>query len=146
MHDEGKELIINQFSDYFAVRISEIHDPFVGQVFGPPTGHVSGQNVEPLSDALISISVQDPETHEFVPWQAESYGLKNPVTTSADGGYRLLLPAGAYRLLLQKTGYQRLRSSDFNLVNPGFVIFDFTLSPRSGFRGAVEDFIDAVSW
>lgn len=100
----------------------------------------------PIEKAKMSIFVFNEESQSWVRWQAEAYDLLNPVLTDENGEYELLLPPGRYRILLQKTGFKRLKSSSFDILNPRFITFDFKLEPRKGLRGFFEDLVEKITF
>lgn len=98
-----------------------------------------------IANAKISIFSRDEESQSLSVWPASAYGAKNPIYADEKGAYALFLPVGTYQLLVEKTGYQRLRISDFKIINPRFIGFDLSLQPRSGFRGRVEDLLEKLT-
>lgn len=101
----------------------------------------AGESVFGASMNILTFIEEDKTWRE---WQAESYGLENPIVTSERGLYSILLPSGKYRILLQKQGFQRLRSSDFTIINPRFINFNFLLEERRGIRGFLENIIEKI--
>lgn len=97
---------------------------------------------ETIAGAKITILSKNEETQSFTMWPAWSYGLENPISADKNGKYSLLLPAGTYQFLIEKTGYQRLKISDFKVLNTEFINFNFELKPREGIRGKIEDFME----
>ena len=63
-----------------------------------------------------------------------------------DGKYQLLLPPGTYQISIRRSGFKRLKTSSFNLLNPQFITFDFELEPRTGFRGLLEDLLEKITF
>ncbi|OGF75660.1 hypothetical protein A3C77_00025 [Candidatus Giovannonibacteria bacterium RIFCSPHIGHO2_02_FULL_45_13] len=96
--------------------------------------------------ASINVFVKNSEDQSFQMWQAEAYETKNPVVSNERGEYELLLPEGTYQILVKKTGFERLRTSEFELISPRFVNFDFALKPRTGLRGAIEDLLEKLNF
>ena len=99
----------------------------------------------PIEGASVSVQVFNEDKQEFTPWNGKPYGLWDKKETNASGAYAILLPSGTYRLLVQKVGFERVRSSDFTIDVPQFVSPDFTLRPREGIRGMLENVIDFLS-
>lgn len=100
----------------------------------------------PIEGVKMTVLVFDIENQSWVRWQGEAYDLSNPVLTDESGQYQLLLPTGKYQILLQKSGFKRLKSSSFEFLHSQFINFDFKLEPRSGLRGFFEDLIEKVSF
>jgi hypothetical protein len=96
-------------------------------------------------DAKISVFSRNEETQSLSAWTS-AYGTENPIYADEKGEYALFLPAGTYQILVERTGYQRLRISDFEILNPRFIDFDLTLKPRAGFRGFFEDVLEKLSF
>ncbi len=115
----------------------------IGGVTVSAPGRVVSESGNVLIDgAEINIELFRPEDQTWTRWQAEAYGLANPILTKNSGLYEMLLPAGRYRLRLKKRGYQRLATSPFEVVNPLFIHSDFTMQPRKGIRGWIEDWME----
>lgn len=111
----------------------------VGKVIGAVAAIPRGQT---LPDAKITVFTRNIEDQSLTFWPADAYGLENPIFSDEDGKYLLLLPSGKYQLLIEKSGHQRLRVSDFEVLNPRFINFDFELKPRKGLRGRIEDILE----
>lgn len=99
---------------------------------------------QPISDVKINTFIFDEETKTFNRWQAESLQLKNPVSSNEAGEYELLLPSGKYQLLIQKAGFERVKTSEFEIPEIRFINFDFQLEKREGLRGIFENIIDII--
>lgn len=107
---------------------------------------ISAENNLPVEGVQMAVQVFRSDDQSWVRWQAEAYAFSNPVFTSSNGEYDLLLPPGVYRIALQKTGFQRLKSSDFELINSQFVAFDFALQPRTGLKGFFENLLELITF
>ena len=70
--------------------------------------------------------------------------MENPVESDTQGHYRLILPEGTYELLIQKNGYERVRTAPFTLSETRFLSSSFTLLPRKGVRGFIENLLESV--
>lgn len=92
----------------------------------------------------MTVFLFNEEDQSWRKWQAEAYGLENPVFTDKSGEYNLFLPQGRYQIFIQKTGFQRLKSSGFEILNPRFINFDFELKKRRGIRGFLEDLLERI--
>ena len=64
----------------------------------------------------------------FALWDAETYGQVNPQMTLADGYFSFLTPAGTYRIVVNKDGYQPHTSPDLAVINDP-VRYDVPLTP-----------------
>lgn len=113
-----------------------------GTVFAGETGEVG---TEALQGVTMTVLIWSAEGKEWRKWQAESYGLKNPIVTDENGDYELLLPAGRYQILLQKSGFQRVKSSPIELEQPSFITTNFVLKQRVGIRGMFEDLLERLT-
>ncbi|MBI4837284.1 MAG: carboxypeptidase regulatory-like domain-containing protein [Candidatus Portnoybacteria bacterium] len=100
--------------------------------------------IKSIEGAKINILVWSEDSQSFIRWQSENYGEENPATTFENGEYEMALPAGKYQLLVQKTGFMRVRTSNFVLNEPGFINFDFTLTKRGKMRGFFEDILEKL--
>ena len=109
-------------------------------------GRVVSSINEPVRGAQLNISIFSKENQSWTRWQAESYGLQNPVSTDRDGKYELLLPPGMYQISIRRSGFKRLKTSSFNLLNPNFITFDFELEPRKGLRGFLENLLEKITF
>jgi len=99
-----------------------------------------------ITGVAIHIFVFNEKEQSWASWEAGSYGLSNPVITSEDGSYDLLLSTGTYYLSFEKEGYERLKSSDLELLSPQFIIEDFILKPRTGLRGFLENLLEKITF
>lgn len=106
-------------------------------------GHVEAASGEFLEGTEIETLVFSEADQSWRRWQSEAYDLTNPVFTDERGEYELLLPEGTYQLVLEKEGYQKVRSSSFDIVNPRFITFDFVMNVREGVRGFFEDILES---
>jgi len=97
-----------------------------------------------IAGVAVHVFVFNEKEQTWVSWEAGSYGLSNPVITSEDGSYDLLLPTGTYYLSFEKKGYERLKSSDLELLSPKFILENFTLKPRTGIRGLLENLLEKI--
>lgn len=122
----------------------------IGTIEVSPRGRVTAttenDSLDIVTGAKLTAFVFSKEDQSWVTWQAESFGLSNPVQTDSNGQYSFLLPSGKYYLIIEKNGFQKIRSSNFEIVNPLVVAFDFTLEPRVGIRGFFEDLIDKITF
>ncbi|MEZ4678073.1 MAG: plastocyanin/azurin family copper-binding protein [Caldilineaceae bacterium] len=64
----------------------------------------------------------------FALWDAETYGQINPQMTAADGYFSFMTPAGTYRIVVNKAGYQPHTSPDLAVVSDA-VRYDVPLTP-----------------
>lgn len=110
-------------------------DKKIGKISIIPSGKT-------ISGAKITVFSRREDDYSLFLWPAEAYGVKNPVYADVNGEYSFLLPSGKYQILAEKTGYQRLRTSDFEILNPRFINFDLELKPRVGLRGKFEDLLE----
>lgn len=120
----------------------------IGAVEVIPKGRVvflkDGKTEEVLDEVKISILLFNESAQSWIRWQAESYGFLNPLFTDQEGKYELSLPEGTYQIILQKSGFQKLKISGLNLLNPRFITFDFELKQREGIRGFFEDLLEKI--
>jgi hypothetical protein len=93
----------------------------------------------------ITVYVWSEDSGTFKKWQGEPYGLLNPLSTDANGGYRLLLPSGKYYMKIQTTGYEKLRSTEFDVAVPQYITFNFKLVKRTGVSGYFRDLLDNLT-
>ncbi len=105
-----------------------------------------GETGDAISDANIEVFMFDAERSAFVRWQGENFGEKNPAVSGATGEYEIVLPSGTYQLVIQKSGYRRIKTSTFTLNEPRFILDNFQLERRTGIRGAFEDFLEKIGF
>lgn len=76
-----------------------------------------------------AVAAEDGSTNTiFALWDAETYGQINPQMTAADGYFSFLTPAGTYRIVVNKAGYQSHTSPDLEVINDP-VRYDVPLTP-----------------
>ena len=62
---------------------------------------------EPLEGVTVTLQVLDDETGMWMDWDGESNGAQvNPMVTDSEGKYGWMVPAGTYRVLASKEGYE----------------------------------------
>ena len=118
----------------------------VGAIGVGEKGRVVSGEGEVIEGATITVLVFHPEEQTWRRWQAEAYDQVNPQVSDANGEYHLLFPGGKYQMTLYKDGFQRLRSSSFEFINPHFITTDFVLEPRRGLRGFLESLIEKLGF
>ena len=70
-----------------------------------PSGVITdAETGAPLAGATVVCQVDNGGNWEN--WDAESYGQSNPMTSDSNGCYGWMVPAGTYRILAYKDGYQ----------------------------------------
>ncbi|MDX1607821.1 MAG: LamG-like jellyroll fold domain-containing protein [Candidatus Spechtbacterales bacterium] len=118
---------------------NSILDKKIGMLNVREGASVLTQAGNPIEGAVISVF-----TSQGRHWQASEYDMSNPVLSDHLGHYSLLLPAGDFYLTVEKKGYNKIKTPVFNLLSPRFINTDFTMQPREGVRGFIEDIIERV--
>jgi hypothetical protein len=116
----------------------------IGSIEVVPRGRIVSSQGIALGGVKMTILVFDKDTQTWRTWQAEEYDLINPIYSDSLGGYDLLLPSGTYQMTLRREGYERLKSSSFELKNPSFITIDFMMEKRRGVRGILENLIEEI--
>jgi hypothetical protein len=122
-------------------------DEIIGLIDVVPRGKIvldSAHGGTFVSDAQVAVLVFNPDDNTYSRWDGESYEVANPVYSDVSGEYTMLLPVGKYELIIQKDGYQRVRSSTFDIDRPQYVTFNFEMSPREGIRGFIENLLENI--
>ncbi|MEK7201677.1 MAG: Ig-like domain-containing protein, partial [Patescibacteria group bacterium] len=125
---------------------NEAKEKLLGQTIVKRRGRVSSLDRQPIEGVKITVLAYQPESQKFVFWQAESYGRQNPIVTDASGEYELLLPEGRWQLVVQKPGFERLRTTELEFTQPRFITIELALKQRQGIRGWFEDVIEKLSF
>lgn len=111
--------------EYEVVTVIDYADPARGQhevrlvTLIDPEGYVFellGGREARIADATVSIFWENPATGAYELWPAKNYLQTNPQVTDKSGTYSFLVPAGAYYLVVQATGYEDYRSGIFQVV------------------------------
>ena len=63
--------------------------------------------------ALVEVNSKNDGSGTWSVWDASSYGQVNPQTTDANGNYGWDVPAGAYRVVFSKSGYETVLSNTY---------------------------------
>ena len=71
-----------------------------------------------VSYARVEVFRQNEESGEYVKWDAELYGSKNPIFTDGSGKYAAQLPPGAYYFNVAAPGYENYQSKIYLLAEP----------------------------
>jgi uncharacterized repeat protein (TIGR01451 family) len=84
-----------------------------------PSGYVyEGISSNRLANVTASIFYQDPQTGQWVPWDASAYGQQNQEQTDALGRYGWDVPRGTYMVVFQKLGFATAQSMNVNIPPP----------------------------
>jgi hypothetical protein len=113
-------------------------------------GHISFVDdqgaVSALEGVQMDILIWSEDSRSYVRWQAENYDEKNPIMSSFDGTYELLLPAGRYQISLQKAGFDRAKTNDIILNEPRFIDLDIVMTQRKGVMGFFENILEKLGF
>ncbi len=117
----------------------------IGSVSVVPRGRItSAAGGAAIGGAELRVYIYNIEEKSWVRWQAESYGLKNPVIADASGAYGFVLPEGRYQLRIRKPGFKNMKIENMGVASPRPIAYDFSLEPRTGIRGWFEDAVDRL--
>lgn len=139
----GKANILVSAEDFLG---NKIKNKEIGKIETINKGKISAEFGQSVPDAEINFLIFNPDTKSYAIWQAEAYGETNPVKSGADGQYQAILPSGIYQILVKKSGFERLRTSSFEILTAKFINFDFKLTKRSGLSGFVGDIMDKLNF
>ena len=92
------------------------------------TDAVSG---EPLS-ATVTVQYRDPQTENWVLWDASQYDQNNPTAVAKDGAYSLYLPSGTFYLKICAPGYTETNTESFTLNQPTVISTNVGMRQRPG--------------
>lgn len=83
-----------------------------------PRGVISDADTgKPLADVTVKLSVKN-QKGEFVLMEDKKWGiLSNPVITPMNGTYQFFVPAGTYRLTVEKKGYVLATETKLSIKN-----------------------------
>ncbi|MFA4890605.1 MAG: Ig-like domain-containing protein [Candidatus Paceibacterota bacterium] len=110
----------------------------IGSFNAIPAGKTS------VGGAKIYVSIWSEDNKSLIDWRADNYGGNNPTFSSENGEYKLALPAGKFQLLIQKTGFEKIKTNEFVLDEPSFINFDFTLIELKGVWGFIENIMEKI--
>jgi len=86
-----------------------------------PSGYVyegmPSNRVEGVTATLLN---KDPDSDEWVVWDAEWYGQANPLISNRFGQYAWDVPEGLWQVLFDKEGFQQARSEELTVLPPHF--------------------------
>ncbi len=88
---------------------------------------------QPVSGARVTVFWKKPESNGFIPWQGQSYGQENPITTDAEGKYSVLVPPGTYYVKAEVPEYRPTVSSIVTVSVPTPLHADLTVIPKRTF-------------
>lgn len=86
-----------------------------------------------ITDANVAcmeanVAAAEDGSTSFALWDADTYGQVNPQMTAADGYFSFMTPAGTYRIVVNKAGYQSHTSPDLEVISDA-VRYDVPLTP-----------------
>lgn len=84
----------------------------------------------PINNAIISIFQFQPSINEWILWSAQSFGQKNPQTTTKDGEYSFMVPPGKYYLEAKAQGYTTMQSGIIDTDQIKVLNFKLPLNPK----------------
>lgn len=85
-------------------------------------------------DGTISIYAQDTETGNFLPWDSNPFGQRNPVTVKNDESFTAVLPGGTYYLEVKAPGYRTIQTHKFTLSQPTALTPSFVVTSVPSIR------------
>ena len=85
---------------------------------------------EPLANVKISVFYFDSTSKTWVLWDGESFGQKNPLTTSSDGTYSFMVPGGRYYIEANLPGFHTLQSEILDFSKTSLINFDLPLASK----------------
>ncbi len=99
-----------------------------GVVFNVLSGALITDANVACMEATSSAAADGTVSSTFSLWDAATYGQINPQVTAADGYFSFFTPAGTYRIVVNKAGYQSHTSPDLPVINDP-VRYDVPLTP-----------------
>jgi peroxiredoxin len=107
-----------------------------------PAATVVDAHQKPVAGARVTLYYRLSDTGEWAVWDGAGLGQANPQTTTADGAFRLLVPAGSYYLKVTAPGQRTLLTRQFAMDRSAPLVPVITMAARPGFRlGAI-----ALTW
>lgn len=114
-----ESISLNRYGTYqFYLKINE--DQNIGMIkdcLVDPAGYIYYQNhaKEEIRIADARVTLERKEGDKFIVWNAQEFGQVNPQITKEDGEYAFLVPAGTYRLLIEKDGFSKVETESFSV-------------------------------
>lgn len=90
----------------------------LGTLQAVPGGQVVGPDGQPVTGATVELHYFEPAVDDFVVWRGAAFRQTNPQTTTPDGRFSFLPPAGRYYLAIEAPGWRPARSTIFTLDRP----------------------------
>lgn len=81
-----------------------------------PSGNVyEFSTANPLEGVTTTVQYYDAANDEWITWDAEYYNQLNPTVTTADGGFKWIVPKGTWRVVCEKDGYETYVSDTYDI-------------------------------
>lgn len=127
-----------------------IENKLIGTINSIPKGTVriidrAGNKLQDsVSDAILTVLIYSEDRQDFERWPGEYYSIENPIHSDSNGNYSLFLPAGKYQINVQKSGFVKLKTTEFIIRDGKFINLDMYLKKREGIRGTIEDVLEKI--
>ncbi len=99
--------MINQFLNGELLKIMDLK---VGWIIDPSGYAYEAVDSNRLEGVTATVYYKDPSTGQAVKWNAEEYKQINPQITGSDGIFAWVTPAGQWKVVLEKDGYETVES------------------------------------
>jgi peroxiredoxin/chitodextrinase len=104
----------------------------INDVVAAAPAKVLKANGRPAS-AKVTAYYLEPDSNNWVIWDAQAYGQDNPQTTDAAGNFSMFLPAGTYYIKAAGKGFASITSRIFSLKTPSPILTTLKSSRSGGF-------------
>lgn len=83
-----------------------------------------------IENATVTLYFYETVSRQWIVWEAESYGQKNPQKTGKNGNYSFMVPSGKYYLEIKAAGYNSLESEIIQVSQTSIINYLLTPTPK----------------
>lgn len=106
-------------------------DREVGQVRVDNFGKVTNRETKAsINKARVTVYYFQPLSGQWLVWNGESFGQKNPQVTTDDGQYSFMLPSGKYYIEAKADGFKTMRTNILTTDEATVINSEFELAPK----------------
>ena len=88
-------------------------------------------NTKPIEGVSVQLFTYNAQLKSYVPWKAEDFSQKNPITTNRTGLFSFIVPAGTYYIKASANGFQPFISKALSMQDGDLMNTPIRLYPKN---------------